>query len=330
MHILVATLPLVGHLLPMEVVVRTLVRRGHTVTWLTGARGQGVATRAGAVHRPLSSDGPWVSAPLANCIASYEACDESQVQDCHGLGVDAVLADPTMLGVHHWAGETSTPLDIFGMLPLISVSEHARRVYQTTVSDFEPWIIWEGEPVEFVGPLVVRTQWQAPAWWPAIQKARERVVIYQSSMHGDPQELAIPALEALQGTRVTPIVNRELPGVLYGHPWLPATIVLPGAKLLITSGGYGSIQAALTYGVPVVVAGDTEDKGENGRRVEYAGVGVSVGRPFTSEKLQAAVAIVLTTPRFAERAQELARRLPARAAEQTIVDGLMRQGRRAA
>ena len=45
---------------------------------------------------------------------------------------------------------------------------------------------------------------------------------------------------------------------------------------MVTNGGYGAVQRALTTGVPLVVAGDTEDKPEVAARVEWFGAGVNL------------------------------------------------------
>ena len=45
---------------------------------------------------------------------------------------------------------------------------------------------------------------------------------------------------------------------------------------MVTNGGYGAVQRALSTGVPLVVAGDTEDKPEVAARVEWCGVGVNL------------------------------------------------------
>ncbi|HSZ35515.1 MAG TPA: nucleotide disphospho-sugar-binding domain-containing protein, partial [Acidimicrobiales bacterium] len=50
---------------------------------------------------------------------------------------------------------------------------------------------------------------------------------------------------------------------------------------MVTNGGYGGIQQALANGVPLVVAGDSEDKPEVAARVHWSGTGVNLrtGRP---------------------------------------------------
>ena len=41
----------------------------------------------------------------------------------------------------------------------------------------------------------------------------------------------------------------------------------------MTNGGYGGVQYALRYGVPIVATGGKEDKPEVGARVAWSGVG---------------------------------------------------------
>ena len=50
---------------------------------------------------------------------------------------------------------------------------------------------------------------------------------------------------------------------------------------MVTNGGYGGVQFALAHGVPLVVAGDHEDKPETAARVAGSGVGrnLKTGRP---------------------------------------------------
>jgi UDP:flavonoid glycosyltransferase YjiC (YdhE family) len=60
------------------------------------------------------------------------------------------------------------------------------------------------------------------------------------------------------------------------------------------------------HGVPMVMAGATEDKVETTRRVEWSGTGVNLrsGRP-TEEQIAAGVDRVLIEPKFRERARGL-------------------------
>jgi UDP:flavonoid glycosyltransferase YjiC (YdhE family) len=45
---------------------------------------------------------------------------------------------------------------------------------------------------------------------------------------------------------------------------------------MVTNGGYNGVQMALANGVPLVVAGQTEDKPEVCARVQWSGVGINL------------------------------------------------------
>lgn len=74
----------------------------------------------------------------------------------------------------------------------------------------------------------------------------------------------------------------------------------------MTNAGYGGVQTALRHGVPLVVAGETEDKAEVAARVEWSGTGVNLhtARPEV-DVVRAAVDEVLSDPRYRKRAGEI-------------------------
>ena len=63
--------------------------------------------------------------------------------------------------------------------------------------------------------------------------------------------------------------------------FIPHDRLLPHVDVMVTNGGYGGVQQALANGVPLVVAGDSEDKPEVAARVQWSGTGVNLhtGRP---------------------------------------------------
>ena len=73
----------------------------------------------------------------------------------------------------------------------------------------------------------------------------------------------------------------------------------PKDDVLVTNGGYGTVNQALSYGVPIVAAGETEDKPDVGARVAWSGAGIDLqtNRPVP-ESTQAAVRSVLDEPRY--------------------------------
>ena len=67
---------------------------------------------------------------------------------------------------------------------------------------------------------------------------------------------------------------------------IPHDLLLPKVDVMVTNGGYGAVQRALSMGVPLVVAGNTEDKPEVAARVAWAGAGVNLktGTPETGRR----------------------------------------------
>jgi UDP:flavonoid glycosyltransferase YjiC (YdhE family) len=76
--------------------------------------------------------------------------------------------------------------------------------------------------------------------------------------------------------------------------------------VLVTNGGYGGLHHAMRHGVPIVIAGDSEDKVETSARVQHARVGVNLrtGRPGP-DAVRAAVERILDDPRYAANAQRI-------------------------
>ncbi|EGG48337.1 glycosyl transferase [Streptomyces griseoaurantiacus M045] len=87
--------------------------------------------------------------------------------------------------------------------------------------------------------------------------------------------------------------------------FFPFDALFPLADVVVTNGGYGGVQLALHHGVPLVVAGGSEDKPAVAARVADFGVGVDLrtGRPGTAAVGQA-VRRVLDEPAFRRRAHD--------------------------
>jgi MGT family glycosyltransferase len=179
--------------------------------------------------------------------------------------------------------------------------------------------------VEFVGAMLGDRddEWIPPSWWHELKDAREsqRPVIFvtQGTVATDPARLVLPAVSALASTgalivattggadpeQVLPASTR--PSNLRLGPYIPFTEILPMADVMITNGGYGGVQAALVHGVPLVVAGTTEDKLEVNARVAWSGAGLSLKTDHPRPAgIGAAVRKVLSDPSYRTRAGELA------------------------
>jgi UDP:flavonoid glycosyltransferase YjiC (YdhE family) len=66
------------------------------------------------------------------------------------------------------------------------------------------------------------------------------------------------------------------------------------------------VQQAISFGVPLVAAGDTEEKAFTAARVGWTGAGINLGtRRPTPEQIRAAVHTVLACSKYREQAQIL-------------------------
>lgn len=103
--------------------------------------------------------------------------------------------------------------------------------------------------------------------------------------------------------------------------WISHSDLLPNTAVIVTTGGAGTIMAALAAGVPIIVVPTEWDKPENAQRVVEIGAGLRLEpRLCTPERLRAAVERVLCDPTYRTNAGRMANLLrsyggPARAAE---------------
>jgi UDP:flavonoid glycosyltransferase YjiC (YdhE family) len=76
---------------------------------------------------------------------------------------------------------------------------------------------------------------------------------------------------------------------------------------MITNGGYGGVQNALAHGVPLIVAGTTEDKAEVSARVAWSGAGLNLKTKTPSvDQIWTAVQRLQKEPSFRQKAQLIA------------------------
>jgi MGT family glycosyltransferase len=172
------------------------------------------------------------------------------------------------------------------------------------------------DKIRFIGPLVPPSRAIAlPPWWDTLDAARPVVVVTQGTVqNGDLGRLVGPTLTALAGEPVTVVVTTggvpveaiptALPANARAAQFLPFDRLLPRAALLVTNGGYGAVTQALSFGVPLIVAGDSEEKPEVAARVAWSGAGLDLrtGRPSPTQ-LHDAVRTILARPQYRRRAQ---------------------------
>lgn len=209
-----------------------------------------------------------------------------------------------------------------GLPPLgSSIFDFARKAHlylQASAPSFEYPRTDMPENLHFIGASVPAppADWQPPAWWGELE-GRRVVLVTQGTINNDFDQLIRPAIRALASEDVYVVVttgSREaaevgiapLPRNVRVEKFIPYGHLMPKVDLLLTNGGYGSIQIALAHGVPVVAIGRTEEKPEIANRVRWSGVGVGLKVRIPSQsQIRNAVSHVLNTPTYAARAEAL-------------------------
>ena len=216
--------------------------------------------------------------------------------------------------------------ELFGRpqtFPVLDWPRHAEAIAQFTVPRFEYPRSDAPPTLHFVGPLsATGSQAPLPDWWDDLDGSRPVVHVTQGTLaNRDFSQLVAPTLEALADDDVWVVVTAggrpvdtlpPLPANARGADYLPYDELLPRTDVVVTNGGYGGVQYALSHGVPLVVSAGQEDKPEVAGRVAWSGV----GRRLRSERpsaaaVGAAVRTVLADPRYRDRAQQVARDMAA-------------------
>ncbi|WP_345944996.1 nucleotide disphospho-sugar-binding domain-containing protein [Granulicella sp. dw_53] len=134
----------------------------------------------------------------------------------------------------------------------------------------------------------------------------------------DLTQLVEPSLEALSGQedlilvattggRNLSAVHCEIPENAAVLQYLPLDELMKHAAVLVTNGGYGTVCRAFALGVPMVVAGKSEDKAEVAMHMSNAGIGINLqtDRPTTTSILEA-VETILSTDTYRSRSRAVA------------------------
>lgn len=172
--------------------------------------------------------------------------------------------------------------------------------------------------IEFLGPLPASSSGtELPDWWDQVGE-RPIVHVTQGTIDNlDFERLVAPTIRALADEPVTVVASTggrdvesltdlfpegRLPGNVRVARYLPYGALLSRTSVMVTNGGFGGVQLAARHGVPLVVAGATEDKPEVAARVAWAGMGVDLrtGTP-SPERIAQAVGTVLADLRFAHQ-----------------------------
>ena len=188
--------------------------------------------------------------------------------------------------------------------------------------------------VHYVGPCIWNKPSSAPApeWLAEVPADRPWVHVTEGTAHYQDPFVLRAAAQGLANRPMEVIMTtgaQRDPADLNLGPLAPNvrveqfvshTDLLPRCAALVTTGGAGTVMAALRAGVPQLIVPTHWDKPDNARRVVEAGVGLRLTpRQCTARRVRDAVDRLLYEPPFRERARQLAEQLarepgPARAA----------------
>jgi len=171
----------------------------------------------------------------------------------------------------------------------------------------EPWL-------RVTGPLL----WEQPFGDVELPAGTDPLVLVAPSTSQDPDHRLLRAsLSGLAGepVRVLASLNRRAPSRPLRVPanarvveWVSYARTMPHCDAVVCHAGHGTLARALQCGVPVVACPHAGDQAENAARIRWAGLGVSLPRRFHTERgLRLAVRRLLDDPRYAQRADALAR-----------------------
>ena len=194
----------------------------------------------------------------------------------------------------------------------------ADALVQFTVPSFEYPRSDTPPALYFVGPLsATGSQAPLPPWWADLDGIRPVIHVTQGTFaNTDYRQAIAPTLLALAGDDVLVVVATggrpldtlpPLPANARAATYLPYDELLPRTAVYVTNGGYGGVQYALRYGVPIVATGGKEDKPEVGARVAWSGVGRRIRSERPSPRaLRRDILAVLNQSHYRQASQRMA------------------------
>jgi UDP:flavonoid glycosyltransferase YjiC (YdhE family) len=160
-----------------------------------------------------------------------------------------------------------------------------------------------------------------PEWWDdvAINLEKKKIVfVSQGTMSTDSRDLIIPTIHAFKDSEDVIVIaalgkkgftlpeGTFVPDNARVSDWIPYDEMLEHSDVMVTNGGYGAVQHALSHGVPMIVAGTGADKPDNGLRVEWAEVGINMKtHQPTTEALRLAITEIFKDPKYKQKAKAI-------------------------
>jgi UDP:flavonoid glycosyltransferase YjiC (YdhE family) len=250
-----------------------------------------------------------------------------------GLGMrpDASTLGRLRNGVLNWVFERGLFRDVTDYMNQVRASI-GLPPYQTSFFDavVSPYLYLQGtvpafeyprsnlpSQVHFIGPYLPEppADFTPPVWWDDLKSGKPVIHVTQGTVATEADDLIVPTLQALadedvlvvSATGGEPIENIKLaplPANARIERFIPYYYLMPHVDVMVTNGGYNGVQAALAHGVPLVAAGQTEEKPEICTRIEWAGVGINLKTKTPKPtQLKNAVKKILESPHYRQKAQ---------------------------
>ncbi|HLO27841.1 MAG TPA: nucleotide disphospho-sugar-binding domain-containing protein [Anaerolineales bacterium] len=169
--------------------------------------------------------------------------------------------------------------------------------------------------LHFVGPMLPKPNpaFTPPAWWSDLNGTQPVVLVTQGTVSMNWKDLVIPTIEVLEHEDVLVIAVPfdtqafgAIPQNVRAEKFIPFEHLLPRVDVMVTNAGYGGVQQALANGVPLVVAGATEEKMEVAARVAWSKSGINLRKKDPSpDDIRQAVLEVLSNPMYRQNAKRI-------------------------
>jgi UDP:flavonoid glycosyltransferase YjiC (YdhE family) len=203
---------------------------------------------------------------------------------------------------------------------------------QFCAADFEYPLIEKRRNLRFVGPILPRSSKSASPLesFKGLDLSKAVVVVTQGTLaNTDFDQLINPTILGLADEDVQVVATAggndtatiaQAPNAMV-KAYVPYDLVLSKARVFVTNGGYNGVQQALSFGVPIVSAGASEDKPQVSARVAWSGVGIDLktGNP-TPTQIRQAVQEIIRNPSYRAQAERLGASITGTTALETIAE----------
>jgi UDP:flavonoid glycosyltransferase YjiC (YdhE family) len=246
------------------------------------------------------------------------APDSSEAGRARNRSLNAMVVNDVFAGAQSHLAKTMQALGARATPPFVfdGMVSMPDRYLQMSIAALEYARSDAPAGLRYAGALPFATPaFSPPAWWEDVLGAKQVVAVTQGTLaNRDFDDLIQPTLLALADLDVVVVAVTgradadigPVPANARVAEFIPFDQLLPHVDVLVSNGGYGGIRQALGAGVPLVVAGESEDKAEVAARAAYTGAAINLAtsRPSVAA-VRAAVDAVLTDPGYRRQARRL-------------------------